>query len=60
MILEPLTIPGRPERLSQLMDYVAWAATAVGLNEAAIYRLSLAVDEIATNIVDHGLSLIHI
>ena len=54
MILEPLTIPGRPERLSQLMDYVAWAATAVGLNEAAIYRLSLAVDEIATNIVLHG------
>ena len=54
MILEPLTIPGRPEMLSQLMDYVAWAATAVGLGEQGIYRLSLAVDEIATNIVIHG------
>lgn len=54
MILEPLTIPGRSEMLSQLMDYVVWAATAVGLNEQGIYRLSLAVDEIATNVVLHG------
>jgi len=54
MILEPLTIPGRSEMLSQLMDYVVWAATAVGLGEQGIYRLSLAVDEIATNIVTHG------
>ena len=54
MILEPLTIPGRSERLSQLMDYVTWAATAVGLGEQGIYRLSLAVDEIATNVVLHG------
>ena len=54
MILEPLTIPGRSEMLSQLMDYVVWAATAVGLGEQGIYRLSLAVDEIATNIVLHG------
>ena len=54
MNLEPLTIPGRADRLSQLLDYVSWAATAAGLAEAAIYRLSLAVDEIATNIVMHG------
>ena len=54
MNLEPLTVPGRPEFLSQLMDYVTWAAAACGLDEAAAYRLSLAVDEIATNIVLHG------
>lgn len=54
MILEPLTIPGRSEALSQLMDYVAWVAAAAGLGEGATYRLSLAVDEIATNIVLHG------
>ena len=54
MILEPLTIPGRAEMLSQLLDYVAWVATAVGLGEQGIYRLSLAVDEIATNVVLHG------
>ena len=54
MILEPLTIPGRSEMLTQLMDYVAWAAAGAGLSEQISYRLSLAVDEIATNIVLHG------
>lgn len=54
MNLEPITLPGKPENLSQLMDYVAWAAAAFGLDDAATYRLSLAVDEIATNIVLHG------
>ena len=54
MILEPLTLPGQTAYLSQLMDYVTWAAAACGLPEAAAYRLSLAVDEIATNIVLHG------
>lgn len=54
MNLEPQTLPGEPESLSQVMDYAVWAATAFGLDEAAVYRLSLAVDEIATNIVMHG------
>lgn len=54
MNLEPLTIPGESDYLSQLLDYVAWAAAAFGLEESAAYRLSLAVDEIATNIVLHG------
>ncbi len=54
MNLEPLIVPGNPDNLSQLMDYVTWAAAAFGLDEAATYRLSLAVDEIATNIVLHG------
>lgn len=54
MNLEPLTVPGHSDYLSHLMDYVTWAAAAVGLDEAAAYRLSLAVDEIATNVVLHG------
>lgn len=54
MNLEPLTLPGETAYLSQLMDYVTWAAAAAGLDEQAAYRLSLAVDEIATNIVVHG------
>ena len=54
MILEPLSLPGKPENISQIMDFVAWAASAAGLDESAAYRLSLAVDEIATNIVVHG------
>lgn len=54
MNLEPLTIPGEPDYLSRLLDYVTWAAAAFGLDESALYRLALAVDEIATNIVLHG------
>ncbi|MCL4804001.1 MAG: anti-sigma regulatory factor [Anaerolineae bacterium] len=54
MNLEPLTLPGEIAYLSQLMDYVTWAAAAAGLDEQATYRLSLAVDEIATNIVIHS------
>jgi len=54
MNLEPLTLPGESEYLSQLLDYVTWVAAAYGLEEAAVYRLALAVDEIATNIVLHG------
>jgi anti-sigma regulatory factor (Ser/Thr protein kinase) len=54
MILEPLTIVANKENLSQLMDYVAWSAAAIDLDEAAIYGLSLAVDEIATNTVLYG------
>jgi len=54
MILEPLTIPGQSDMLTHLMDYVAFVAAAAGLDDAASYRLSLAVDEIATNIVLHG------
>ena len=54
MILEPLTVAGNKGNLSQLMDYVAWSAAAIDLDEAAVYRLSLAVDEIATNTVLYG------
>lgn len=54
MILEPLTVAGNKANLSQLMDYVAWSAAAIDLDEAAVYRLSLAVDEIATNTVLYG------
>ncbi|MEZ4519130.1 MAG: ATP-binding protein [Chloroflexota bacterium] len=54
MILEPLTVPGELEAVTQLMDFVAWSAAAAGLDEQATYRLCLAVDEIATNIVNYS------
>lgn len=54
MKMDSLTLPGKPDCLSQLLDYVAWAAAAAGFDEATIYRLSLAVDEIATNIIFYG------
>jgi anti-sigma regulatory factor (Ser/Thr protein kinase) len=54
MILEPLTVPGQPDAVTQLMDYVAFAAAAAGLDEQRTYRLCLAVDEIATNVVNYA------
>ena len=54
MILEPLTVPGELDAVTQLMDFVAWSAAAAGLDEQATYKLCLAVDEIATNIVTYS------
>lgn len=53
-MLEPLTIPGRADAISELMDYVAWVAAAAGLGERSTFRLILAVDEIATNIISYA------
>jgi anti-sigma regulatory factor (Ser/Thr protein kinase) len=52
--METLIIPGTLDELSELMDYVNQAAMAAGLDERATYRLCLAVDEIATNIICYG------
>lgn len=54
MILEPLSVPGELDAVTQLMDYVAWSAAAAGLDEQSTYKLCLAVDEIATNIVTYS------
>jgi serine/threonine-protein kinase RsbW len=52
--MEPLVVPGTLESLAALREYVAAAAELAGLDERLSYRLRLAVDEIATNIVVHG------
>jgi anti-sigma regulatory factor (Ser/Thr protein kinase) len=52
--MEPLTVPGTLDSLGMVADYVRMATTAAGLDKKASYRLRLAVDEIATNIVTHG------
>jgi anti-sigma regulatory factor (Ser/Thr protein kinase) len=54
MDIEPLTIPGTLTSLADLRQYVTAAATAAGLGKKAAYRLNLAVDEIATNVITHG------
>lgn len=54
MIFDPLTVPGDLDAVMQLMDYVTWAAAAAGIDDQATYKLSLAVDEIATNIVTYS------
>ncbi len=40
--------------LEKISDYITGCAHAAGLNEAEIYAVQLAVDEAATNIIEHG------
>lgn len=52
--MKPSTVPATLDSLGLIADYVMAAATAAGLDRRASYRLRLAVDEIATNIIVHG------
>lgn len=52
--MDPLTVPGTLDSLETIREYVTAAATAASLNKKISYRLRLAVDEIATNIITHG------
>lgn len=54
MILKPLTVPGKLESLPAIAQFVIKAARLACLNEKTTYKLRLAVDEIATNIIQHG------
>jgi serine/threonine-protein kinase RsbW len=54
VLMNPLTVPGTLDSLSLIRDYVRAAAAQAGLDRKRSYRLELAVDEIATNIVNHG------
>jgi anti-sigma regulatory factor (Ser/Thr protein kinase) len=48
------TFPGTLDSLEPIRDFIAAKATAAGLNRSTVYKLCLAVDEIATNVVMHG------
>ena len=52
--MKPLTVPGTLASLSLIRNYARTAAAEAGLDKKRTYRLELAVDEIATNIVNHG------
>lgn len=52
--MESLKVPGKLESLSAIAQYVMSAASSAGLDKKASYKLRLAVDEIATNIITHG------
>jgi anti-sigma regulatory factor (Ser/Thr protein kinase) len=52
--MDPLTLPGTLDSLPALGQYVLTAAAAADLDKKAAYRLRLAVDEIATNVITHG------
>jgi len=52
--MEHLTLPGTLDSLEAVTKYVISAAAEAGLDKKASYKLRLAVDEIATNIITHG------
>jgi len=52
--MESLSVPGTLDSLSEIADFVKSATVAAGLDKKAAYKLRLAVDEIATNIIVHG------
>jgi serine/threonine-protein kinase RsbW len=52
--MEHLTVPGTLDSLEIIGKFVMQAAATAGLDRKPAYRLRLAVDEIATNIIVHG------
>ena len=52
--MEPLRVRGELDSLALIRDYIDKAAASAGLGKKESYRLRLAVDEIATNIVTYG------
>ncbi len=48
------TFPGRFSSLSKISAFVTQTARKAGLGEAAVYAVELAVDEAATNIIEHA------
>lgn len=49
-----LRVPARLDALDGIARYVSALAGRAGLGKDAVYRLRLAVDELATNVVIHG------
>lgn len=49
-----LSVSGTLDSLKVIADYVVEAAKSAGLDKKSTYRLRLAVDEVATNIITHG------
>lgn len=53
-VTDRLTVAGVLDSLRPIGEFVVRAAQAAGLDRRPAYRLRLAVDEIATNIITHG------
>lgn len=52
--MKTLTVPGELPSLPEIGNFVMAAAADAGLDRKQGYRLRLAVDEIATNIINYG------
>ncbi|WP_272819373.1 ATP-binding protein [Scytonema hofmannii] len=53
-LIEQLTVPDSLDSLTAIAKYVMAVASTAGLDKKASYKLRLAVDEIATNIIIYG------
>jgi serine/threonine-protein kinase RsbW len=53
-VMEAITVPASLASLEQVACYVRTLAQQGNLSESAGYKLRLAVDEIVTNIIEHG------
>ena len=49
-----LQVPGRFDRLEQISKFIEQAGLEAGLDDSAICRCQLAVDEACTNIIEHA------
>jgi serine/threonine-protein kinase RsbW len=52
--MEKRSLPAELDSLAELRRYVKEVAGGAGIDEARAYKLQLAVDEIATNIISYG------
>ncbi|RMG77466.1 MAG: ATP-binding protein [Chloroflexi bacterium] len=51
-----LRIPALQEKVKEACEFVSRLARAAGMNDDAIHRYYLAIEEICTNIIEHGYS----
>lgn len=52
--MEKCSLPAVLDSLAEIRRYVKEAADSAGIEEAEVYKLQLAVDEIATNTIVYG------
>jgi serine/threonine-protein kinase RsbW len=54
--MESITVPATLDSLATISQFITDATTRVGLDDHAAWQVQLAVDEAATNIIQHGYS----
>ena len=54
IMMQIKVFPGRFESLPAIGDFVIESAQAAGLDDSAVYAVQLAVDEAATNVIEHA------
>lgn len=52
--MDSITVPATLDSLARISDFVTDAAARAGLDDHAVWQVQLAVDEAATNIIQHG------